>query len=287
MRALEGFVHERTAHASLIASSDSIAAIRQAGLSTPEGWMRILREGEDGSGRGRTSRSILPDGRRIVVKQLRRGGAIGRLWRDRFLGEARALANVEIPIGAAARGVPTASPVALLSWEGPKGLYRAWLATDEILGAEDLTTLYGRCSLDAAALTVAMLDAVRGAHDAGLVHADLNLGNVLARERAAGVWDVSLIDLDRARLLAEPLGFRPRLRALRRLERSAVKRFGPQGPPGAGGTASWYALYARGDGALAARLARSRSAGRFWLALHRMGWKESSRVSPAQRREPR
>lgn len=277
MRAPDGFVHERSGRASLVAEERALETLRQAGMTTRAGWERIVQSGAHASGRGRTARVALADGRRIVVKQLRRGGALRSLWRDRFVGTERALANIDTPIALAARGIPTARPVALLVCDAAWGLVQAWLATEEIAGADDLTTLYGRRPPPPPALTVAMLDAVRRAHDAGLVHGDLNLGNLLARQRADGGWEIFVVDLDRARVRSEALGFRTRLHALRRLERSAVKQFGSDGPPGAGSPSSWYGVYARGDAALAEKFAASRRAGRTWLALHRLGWKEQSR----------
>jgi hypothetical protein len=232
-----------------------------------------------GPGRGAIARVALDGGRRAVLKKLRRGGWAGPLWRDRFPGPSRPLANLDVPIEGARKGIPTAAPVALLLVEGPPGLFRAWLATEEIPEASDLLTRL-RAGVPAdAALLPAVLGAMRRAHDAGLVHPDLNLGNFLVRPRAGGGWDVFLVDLDGASLLPGPLGFRGRQAALRRFERSAVKNFGAEGPPGAGSPSSWYALYAAGDADLTRRLAAGQSAGRLWLAIHRLGWSEGRRRS--------
>jgi 3-deoxy-D-manno-octulosonic acid kinase len=60
--------------------------------------------------------------------------------------------------------------------------------------------------------------AVARLHAAGVIHPDLNLGNILV-----GDGDASIVDLDRARIGRGPLVAWRRSRSLRRLERSARK----------------------------------------------------------------
>ena len=107
-------------------------------------------------------------------------------------------------------------------------------------------------------------------HDRGLAHRDLNLGNLLIRRGTAP--QAFVIDLDRARLHVGPLGFHPRQRALRRLERSYVKSC-VAGSVSEDVRNSIYTLYAADDRGLAARLEQGRYAGRAWISLHRLGWR--------------
>jgi hypothetical protein len=204
---------------------------------------------------------------------MRRGGWTARLWRDRFAGAARLLRNLSVPIEAARRGVLTAAPAAMLIEKGPLRLYRAWLAADEITGAEDLLTRLSGPRPPGQAEIAEVLRAVRRMHDAGVEHRDLNLGNLLLRAGAGGAPEAHVVDLDRARLLDGPLGVRRRRAALLRMERSYLKCFGEGGPlPGPRGRL-WIEAYAEGDPALARALDAGSCVARASLALHRLGWR--------------
>jgi hypothetical protein len=115
----------------------------------------------------------------------------------------------------------------------------------------------------------AAMKAVRIAHDAGLEHGDLNLGNLVLTVGPKG-W---LIDLDGARLHAGPLPIPSRRRALRRLERSLLKLRFRTGAAGDSDPEGWLDFYAEGEQALRSRLARHRGAGRLRIRLHRLGWR--------------
>lgn len=247
---------------------DDLAA---AGLDAPDGWEHPMLHAEERPGRGRTARLDLPGGGGAVLKRMRRGGLLSGAWRDRFPGTGRLLANLAVPMEAIARGVPTPEPLAMLVMRAGGGLFRAWLAVEEVTGSVDLLTRMRRPPVPTDKQMRAVLRTVRRMHDAGLHHRDLNLANLLVLERDGG-WDVHVIDLDRAVLRAGPLSFRRRLSSLRRLERSYLKHVGPGGPLGEDSGSIWYRLYAGEDRSLAARLERSRPVGRLLLALHRLGW---------------
>jgi 3-deoxy-D-manno-octulosonic acid kinase len=257
----------------LFAREELLDRALAAGLDEPEAWEAVLgaRPGEPGRGAG--GRLVLDGDTRWVVKRMRRGGWTARLWRDRFAGAARLLRNLSVPVEVARRGVPTAAPAAMLLEEGPFRLYRAWLAVDEIPGAEDLLTRLAGARPPGSAEIAEVLRTVRRMHDAGVEHRDLNLGNLLLRSGAAGALEAHVVDLDRARLLDGPVGTGKRRAALRRMERSYVKRFGEGGPlPGPRGR-RWIEAYAAGDPALARALAARSWAARASLALHRLGWR--------------
>jgi len=210
---------------------------------------------------------------RWVLKRMRRGGFLRFVWRDRFSGARRLLANLTTPVEARRRGIPTAAPVALLLRRGPPGFYRAWMALEEIEGASDLRARFSTVPPAAVTEMSAVLACVRRMHDAGIEHRDLNVGNLLIRA-GERVPEVFVVDLDRVVLHDGPVSFRRRQSALRRLERSWVKTFGDAGPAGAPDAASWYSWYAGDDEEVARRLRAGRTAGRAWLAFHRMGWRE-------------
>jgi tRNA A-37 threonylcarbamoyl transferase component Bud32 len=272
MRPPDGFVAVRTGTGELLCRADLADAAVAMGLDQPAGWHLALRDAAvRGPGRGATARVALVRGPVVIVKQMRRGGLLAPAWGQRFVGRRRLRRNVTVPLEAIRRGVPTPSPVALLVVPGPAGLFRAWLAVEAIEGAIDLVTRLRDPNPADDAEVGAALRAVRLLHDAGIVHPDLNLGNLMTRPEGRG-WATFIVDLDRASARDGPLGFGPRQAALRRIERSYRKEFPCGGPLGPGAGDTWYREYAGGDAALLARLERGRRVGGAHLALHRLGW---------------
>ena len=268
----EGFRGVTRGRAFFVARAAEIETVREAGLDQPEGWDRWTGARGTGAGRGATATLDLPGGLRLRLKQLRRGGALAALWRERFSGSRRLLDNLRIPLEAAARGVATPLPVVLLVVQGPPGLFRGWLGTEEVEGVTDLASLFRAGQTTEPDELESAMNVVRQMHDVGLDHRDLNLGNLLLQRADNAAPRTWVCDLDGARLLDDPLGFEARQRALRRLERSYVKVCAP-------GAASdeirdgLYRLYAEGDPRLAERLEQGRPAGRGRILLHRLGWR--------------
>ncbi len=271
VRAPLGVAVHREGRCTRVARADALEWLCENGFAAPAAW-RALLDGARGPGRGGTSRAAIPGGPRLVLKQLRRGGLTARLWRDRFPGAGRLVANLTVPLEAARRGVATPRPVALLLRRATGVLHEGWMAVEEVGGAEDLLSrLRRRPPPERAELAVAA-EAVRAMHDAGVEHRDLNLGNLLVAREAGGGPRGFVIDLDRAVLHDGPLPLPRRRAALARLERSWVKHLGDPGPLGAG-PRLWYELYAAGDDRLARALSAARPVGRLRLALHRLAWR--------------
>ncbi len=122
------------------------------------------------------------------------------------------------------RGIPTLEVLAAIverCW-GP--VYRGWLVTRELGGAEDLWTAlktvtqsrYRTLLLQAAAVSV------RQMHREGVYHIDLNLKNILIRGEGEEV-KAYLIDFDKARLYPHGIPLHQAKRNLSRLSRSARK----------------------------------------------------------------
>ncbi len=256
----------------LLARPRHLPALVRAGLRDPATWDRACAAGAFG-GRGRTGTIEVDPSLVLRVKRMRRGGITRGLWRDRFFGVRRLVANLTVPLAALRRGVATVEPIGLLVERGPLGLQRGWLATTDVTAASSLAERLASPTPPASAELVLVLALIRGMHDRGVDHRDLNLGNVLLRPTPAGLVPL-VIDLDRARLHAGPLPFRLRARALCRLERSSVKLFG-RAPRRAGIDLRrvWYEAYAAGDPALAARLDRARRRNRVCIALHGWTWR--------------
>ncbi len=266
-----GFDLERHGRELLYVRSGLLESLRDAGLTRSDGWSELLERSGSRSGRGRTARVELPRGPRAVMKKMRRGGLTAALWRDRFPGTDRLMANLTVPARAAARGIATPLAVALLLRPGSFGLNEGWLMTEEIEGAHDMRSILAIAPPPRGALG-AVMALVRRLHDVGLRHPDLNLGNLLVRQGPDGSWEAYVVDLDRAQFGPGPLSYGRRVRSIRRLERSYLKQFGDSGPLGDDAGRLWGAEYAGDDPDLARRLEASRRAGRLWVRLHRLGW---------------
>jgi len=262
-----GFEVIATGAGCLVASSRHVQALRDGRFDDPVRWESELDGVEAAAGRGGTARVELASGVGLRVKQMRRGGLAGPLWRDRFAGTGRLLDNLHVPLVAAERGVPTAAPVALLLREGPPGFYRGWVAVEEIRDARDLISRLRSGDGPAPEELASAIELVRRMHEAGIEHRDLNLGNLLVRP-GADRPEAFIIDLDRARVHDGPLPFRLRRRGIRRLERSYVKTTGNRG-----GEVAWHRLYAAGDPELVRRLERGRWVGRVGILLHGLSWR--------------
>ena len=269
----EGFVVVPAEGGALYVAANDEREARARGLTSAAGWNRTLGAGAHEAGRGATTVIGAPGERLWRLKAMRRGGALAPLWRDRYPGAARPVATLAATVSAASRGIPTARPIALLVTREASGLSRGYLATEELVGFEDLARRTRRGAVTSAEIGAAM-STVRGMHDRGIAHCDLNLGNILTRDGGA---HVAIIDFDRARVSAGPVPFGAREAAIRRLERSCAKLIGSPGPLGKGSEDLWYDAYAGEDREMAARFARGRGRGRLALSWHRLGWRRARR----------
>lgn len=168
------------------------------------------------------------DGPGLAVRQYAHGGLCGRLRGTLFLGAGRMSREFRVAMAAHRRGVPTAMPVALRVEKVLGPVVRAHYVSETIAGAVDLLELLKDAELAAEAdrvprrrLARAVADAVAAMHDAGIVHADLNVKNLLVRD-ALDEPQVFVIDFDKACLVEGP-ALRQRMANLVRLDRSVVK----------------------------------------------------------------
>jgi len=268
----DGFVVRSEGDRALYVAQPLERELHSRGLSAPADWDRLIGAGASVTGRGATA--IVPGatGPPWRLKRMRRGGHAGRIWRDRYPSAGRLVATLAASVEVLARGIPTARPVALMVEADARGMVRGAMAFEEIVGSEDLAhrVLSGAVTRDELALAVG---AARAMHDRGVVHPDLNLGNILVRGRESAPPGIFVIDFDRASFHDGPVDFAARQAGVRRLERSCAKLTGTPGPLGPGSEDLWYALYAGDDAKLARRFARGRAVGRLALALHRLGWR--------------
>jgi 3-deoxy-D-manno-octulosonic acid kinase len=180
------------------------------------------------TGRGGTWAFSLPDGRRAVFREYRRGGWLARVVRRSYLGfEARPFREVAVAARAWRRGVPTAEVLAARVIG--RVLYRGAIVTALIPGATPALDALRAAATEADRLAIASAvgHAVGEMHRLGLVHPDLNCQNLLVAPGPDGVV-ARVIDLDRASLVDPPVGVTERASALARLGRS-LRKLDPEG----------------------------------------------------------
>lgn len=162
----------------------------------------------------------------VVLRPYRRGGLVARFVQRRFLGlRPRPFRELQVAAALAAAGVPTPEPLgAAVRWDAP-GVYCGAIATREIWGAANLWQFLQHVPpAERAMACTAAAAAVRALHDAGAVHPDLNLQNVLIRRAGDGV-EAWIIDLDRVRFTT--ITARHRRAAFDRICRS-IRRLDPE-----------------------------------------------------------
>jgi 3-deoxy-D-manno-octulosonic acid kinase len=175
------------------------------------------------AGRGGAYRVALPGTPAAVVRPYRRGGVLARLVHATYVGPfPRPWRELAATVEARRRGVP--APEVLAARVDGTLVYGGTLVTAELAGAVTLFEALRHAPDDSArrALAARAGDAVALLHGAGVFHADLNLTNVVVHPRPEGDA-VALLDFDRARVHAGPLGARARRRNLARLARSLAK----------------------------------------------------------------
>jgi len=211
---------------------DAAAPWLQALLSSGEtvhGWAGTQPGVEELRGRG-TVYSVQaptagPDGRaRWAVRHYRRGGAVRHVLGDRYLrrGPTRPELELAVTVRARALGVPTPAVVAGI-WYGAGAFYRADLVTELLPESRSLAELlFGEeRSPRAEQALEAAGRLVRRTGDRGLLHPDVNAGNVVF-SGSPDRLDAYVLDFDRARLV-DPAVIACATEMIVRLRRSLAK----------------------------------------------------------------
>ena len=238
-------------------------------------------EGETPAGRGQMRRIRLrpPEEGHALVRHYQRGGLILYLLGDLYLGAGRFFREVLVTEWARRQGIPTVQALLLRVVRAGFGFWRADLATRELAGAVDLDAYLrsrrapsgrgtGRVDPEIVRAVARLLSAM---HRAGLVHADLNLKNILIEE-ANGVPLARVIDLDRARVMDRMPG-RFRAANLLRLYRSLEKQ-GHVGRPVTGREIVLFLReYCGGETEIKKRLLQYMRKPPLSLRYHRLIWR--------------
>ncbi|MBM4078070.1 MAG: hypothetical protein FJ278_00100, partial [Planctomycetes bacterium] len=188
---------------------------------------------------GRGFVAVVPmraEGEQVVIRHYAHGGLWRKVAGDVLLGTRRPVRELVVAEAARLGGVPTAEALAAVvtKWFGP--FYRANLISRYIPDTTDLIAFLSgslegevgghsppcmgvartRAGIRAAAAAVAAM------HRACILHADLQLKNILVRFRPDGAAEAFVIDFDKSRVLPR-LTVKQRMANLMRLDRSATK----------------------------------------------------------------
>ncbi|NOT54129.1 MAG: hypothetical protein HOP18_05945 [Deltaproteobacteria bacterium] len=165
----------------------------------------------------------------LIVRAYRRGGFVRHFLRDLYWDRPpRPFAEVVATETARRRGVPTIEVLgAYVRWVNHV-LYRGFFISREAEGFPNLWEwLQMRPTGPTRSSTLTTVArAIATMHDAGIVHADLNLTNILVQSGPSP--HVLLLDFDRAQVLSAPVPRSQREQTLRRLQRS-FKKLNPDG----------------------------------------------------------
>lgn len=229
MPAPAGFVTVERGEVRALLLDDLAADIEAAGLLEP--W-RVVVPRPPGPGTGRGPRAVvrLRDGGRVLVKAYLRGGLLARVNRERYFATRRFVEELRVGRLARARGVPVGEAVGVVLRAAHPGV-RAWGIVRHLDDGADLARLLAAQPPRerVLALWAAARASISLAYDAGLEHADLNLGNIVVREeeRAPRAY---LVDLDSARWHEGGVPEDARARVDARLARSWRKILGGDPP---------------------------------------------------------
>jgi 3-deoxy-D-manno-octulosonic acid kinase len=166
---------------------EAFAAAVDAVLASGEtlhGWAARTPNAKPLRGRDVAYATVL-DGAPVVVRHSRHGGVLAPITRDFFLAPTRAPHELDVAIRLRAAGVPTPEIVAYATYTVIPGIERADVVTREIAGHE----------LASPQEAEGLLAALR---DAGAVHPDLNMRNVLVDGATAYVLDIDTVYFLRA-----------------------------------------------------------------------------------------
>jgi hypothetical protein len=216
------------------------AALEQCG--SLYAWAEAQPGREAFTGRG-AAYGVTLGGVGAVVRHARRGGLLGPLLGDRYAGAPRHRRELDWSRRLAGAGIPTPRFLAGIAY--PAGLtHRADVATERVAGLDLAGLFFGETPpgpdiRDATWRSVGRL--ARALHDAGWVHPDLQLRNVLVGGTPPRAW---LLDVESCRAAA---GAADRRRNLDRFYRSWAKWNRQRGPRlGPGDRAAFEAGYAEG-----------------------------------------
>lgn len=272
-----GFATLRDGRTTLVLRAERAEALRAAGVGDPEAAGRAAgAEARTFEGRGKPVSFPVPGapGLRVVARRYLHGGILRGLTGGLFPGAGRFLRELATADALFRAGAPVPEPLGIVVREAGAGTARGWFLSREIEGVEDLRSLLLRLPPGDPARRAALAGAgraVRRLHDAGALHADLHVKNLLVPVGGGGV---TVVDLDGAKVLPGGLGRDQRATQIQRLDRSLVKLGFKSGAAVSRADRRRLVLaYLGEDRPTPEESLRWRKRHRAALARHRLGWR--------------
>lgn len=258
--------------------------LREAHLDDPDAFERALSNETKVPG-GRGPHVLIADPHEkepaIRVRTMHRGGWVGGFARDAFASPNRVIREFHLWQTLHARGAPLPEAVFARA-KRRRGLWRLQFATLDRPEALDGLAWFSDPEKRAAwpSALAQCARSIRAFHDAGGVHGDLNLRNLLleitpTREQEIRCWIVDLAD---ARL-RDPVSPRERLQDLMRLLRSAEKRGIPLAHS-ARHHARFLSHYCGSERSLRKAMLKALPTEQRRLTRHRIGWRLKGKSLP-------
>ena len=217
----ERYVKETRGRWTLYLRREKADALLSAGFEDPEAVVGNVQSDLEPSGRAAVALIPFENGY-VAVRKYLHGGLFRFLTGGTFLSRKRPLGELEAVETARDRGVSVPEPFgAAVRRKGP--VFCAYLFSRFIDNACDLAEYLSSAGPKPGERRAAVAAAgrqVRILHDAGIMHGDLHLRNILVR--AAEEPDVFIIDFDKS-CVKEKLSIAERERNLMRLGRSIDK----------------------------------------------------------------
>lgn len=164
---------------------------------------------------------------RLIIKNCRHGGFLGKVFGSIFYKKRRSLHEIYINEIASQKGVPSAEVIAIITRKLWGVFYRTDLISKEIPGAVDVAQFLKDSSLKKISackksIIFILAQLIRDMHDAGIYHADLHLKNILLKEESNGKFHAYIIDFDKS-VVSHTLSIEQKMKNLLRLNRSLEK----------------------------------------------------------------
>jgi hypothetical protein len=227
---------------------------------------------------------------RIRVRPSRHGGVLGRALADRSLFPRRIFREFSIWTKLRERGIPLPVPVFAVSQRQGLFWHSAFASIDQQNMSDGLACLEaGPAPHQLDALCISFAKALRAFHDAGAIHGDLQIRNILIEAKDGQIDSEQirppaclLIDLDRTRIVGT-VSPRQRIREFLRLLRS-LEKTGQARLTSRHFCALALSAYCAGDRPLRRSMLRWVGFESFGMRRHRVAWRLARRIRLARDR---